>query len=739
MRRTALVYLLQALVVTVGWLRLERPREGGTALLLALVALAPALVQPLRPRIAAAAAAAVAAVWIAFDRYPLRHPGALLSTFGNGFLDFYDVAVPFDPRVHEPMKSTILVAVFAFCLAVALAVAARRTGAAVMILLLGAGWPATLLAGGNAIGRGGLILLGVLVLLAGLTRRSVPRVTLAAAVALALVAAAASTSPAIAKRELVQWQRWDPYTRPDSPVGVGFVWDSQYDGISFPTKKTVVLKISAPQTSLYWRATVLDGFSDGRWIESGPAERPSSGRPDPLLPRRAGDAEHLVKANVTVEALRDTHLVGGSVPVRFDAGPAPLIHPFSGVAILRDGLTRGLTYTVWSYAPQPTPAQLGRSRPRYPALLTRPGGFLDVGRGATAPAFGLPGRERRVLGLLDRPDLRAYGPLAAAARQVAGDVRSPYAAAVGLESWLRSRGGFTYNEHPPLTSVPPLVGFVAQTRSGYCQYFAGAMALMLRYVGVPARVVAGFTSGSYDPAQHVWTVTDHDAHAWVEVWFAGYGWLPFDPTPGRGRLSAPYSAGSPGFLSGASPALARALGLLDPADIALNGNFREPGGFVRRGTSRADIPGAASPTASGSRGGSLLGLLFLVLLGSGAAIVLTKLAARRTRYLTRDPRRIASACRRELSDFLFDQRIDAARSATLHELGRIVGEELSVDPNAFVAAATAARFGPPEGAPVAARRARQELRRLERRMRQRLSAAERTRGALSLRSLGISA
>src|SRR5205807_95039 len=137
-----------------------------------------------------------------------------------------------------------------------------------------------------------------------------------------------------------------------------------------------------------------------------------------------------------------------------------------------------------------------------------------------------------------------------------GGAPSPYAAAVALESWFRTRGGFTYANQPPLSpSAPPLVYFVQRSKAGYCQYFAGAMALMLRYLGIPAREAVGFTSGRY--AHGEWTVTDHDAHAWVEVWFRGQGWLPFDPTPGRGRLSAPYSAGSAHF---DLAALARLLG-----------------------------------------------------------------------------------------------------------------------------------------------------------------------------------
>ena len=75
------------------------------------------------------------------------------------------------------------------------------------------------------------------------------------------------------------------------------------------------------------------------------------------------------------------------------------------------------------------------------------------------------------------------------------------------------------------------------------------MALMLRYLGIPARVAAGFTSGAFDPAspgatEGTWRVNDRNAHAWVEVWFKGYGWLPFDPTPGRGNLGGPYTSSS---------------------------------------------------------------------------------------------------------------------------------------------------------------------------------------------------
>ena len=135
------------------------------------------------------------------------------------------------------------------------------------------------------------------------------------------------------------------------------------------------------------------------------------------------------------------------------------------------------------------------------------------------------------------------------ARRVAGKATTPYDAVLALESWFRQTGGFRYDESPPHVAGQPLLTFVTQTKAGYCQHFAGAMALMLRLLGVPSRVAVGFTSGTRDRGE--WVVTDHDAHAWVEVWFPGQGWIPFDPTPGRGTLGGDYS-----FASGSKAAVA---------------------------------------------------------------------------------------------------------------------------------------------------------------------------------------
>jgi transglutaminase-like putative cysteine protease len=763
-RRTILLYVLAAAVVVGNWLRLESPHRagsGGQALWIALLALAPALVRPLWARLGAGVLAALLAVHSAFglsisDARPFdgRHDffGPLLGRFRDGFLEFYDYRLPIDPATNPRMHAVLLAAVFGFCLALGLAIATRRAVVAVLLLVVGAGWPATLLAGGGELTRGAIVLGAALALFAGLSARGWDGLVRTAATGLAVVlcAVAASSSPAVAKSELLNWQGWDFYTKPQKPVTVSYVWRSSYFGVHFPKKVTTVLSIKAGPASLYWRAATLDDFNGYGWVErvlQAPAASREIPPPDPLLPPPARRGEHVVKEEVTVEALRDRHLVGASLPIGFTYDP----HSLGQVQIGRDGvalapqyLVRGQTYTAYSYAPEPTALDLAGSPAEYPSELADQG-YLDVEPGITAPAFGVPGREARMHQLFaqNRFDrlLQPYVALYAKARKVVGHSTTPYQATIALETWLRRAGGFAYDEHPPEPGDAPLAKFVLDTKRGYCQHYAGAMALMLRFLGIPARVAAGFTSGTYDPAHETWKVTDHDAHTWVEVWFAGYGWLPFDPTPGRGTLTPGYTVSSSkfDFLTARRLLQAAAAVATSPYNFKQDTNFGDRGS----GSPAAEASGAlrrAGPLNGGggsSSHASLLRLLALVLAALAAAIVLVKLALRRTRYLTRDPRRLAAACRRELADFLADQGVAVPASATAAELARTVDEHLGVDARAFVAAVDAARFGPPEDAGAAARLARRELRRLERRLRDRLTRVERTRGLLSLRSLGF--
>ena len=101
---------------------------------------------------------------------------------------------------------------------------------------------------------------------------------------------------------------------------------------------------------------------------------------------------------------------------------------------------------------------------------------------------------------------------------------------------------------PPL-KARTLEGFLFDAKTGYCQQYSGAMALLLRMGGIPARVATGFTSGSLDRRSHEFVVRDLDAHSWVEAWFPIYGWITFDPTPSSApprSQSGDRAAGIPG-------------------------------------------------------------------------------------------------------------------------------------------------------------------------------------------------
>jgi transglutaminase-like putative cysteine protease len=743
MLKTVLLSGLASLVIAVDWLRFEEPRSGGgRPFVLAVLAIAPVLLRPLWVRLVAIAVSALLAAWIAFSvSPPAVWPGGegffgpLGSRFSRGFLDFYDYRLPFDPAGRPRMHGVILIAIFGFTLAVALAIAARKALLAVVIFFVAAGWPATLLAGGNELGRGLAILAVALALLAGMTDRP-SRLALIAAGAVIGGALALSSSPAVAKSAFLDWQHWDPYTRPQKAVSVRYVWDAHYGGVSFPKKKTTVLTIRAPHRSYYWRATVLDRFDGTRWLEDVWPE--SAQQRNKLMPAQARERSNLVPQKVTVAALQDDHVIGASTPVLNDLGEAAA-YEGQGVSRAIGGLHRDQQYTVWSYAPRPTPQELVRVPPSYPRALTKPGSELDLAPGVTAPPFGAPGRDTRLFKPLTGR-LLPYARLYERARQVAGETSSPYAAAVALEAWFRTTGGFTYSEQPGTTpGLPPLVAFVMDTKTGYCQHFAGAMAVMLRLLGIPARVAAGFLPGSYHG--DFWQVTDHEAHTWVEVWFRGYGWLPFDPTPGRGHLGGSYSSTSLGFsVASAAKLLA---GIVKGGEVFGDG---AAGGILahdparRNPRSAGDLPlgiGSRVTPVPGNRAPSLLFFLFLLAAGAAAAVVLLKLGRRKLRYLTRDPRRTAVACARELADFVQDQRVPAEQAATFRELGRTVRDRLGVDASSFAQAATAARYGPPEGARQAAGSARRELRELKRRLRRSLGRYDRVRGLLSVRSLGL--
>ena len=116
------------------------------------------------------------------------------------------------------------------------------------------------------------------------------------------------------------------------------------------------------------------------------------------------------------------------------------------------------------------------------------------------------------------------------AAQITAGSANEYDKAAKIELYLRTHYRYTLDLTGP-RSADPLAYFLFTRRAGHCEYFAAAMTVMLRDLGVPARYVGGFLPGEYNDVGGDWIVRASDAHVWVEVFFPGYGWITFDPTP----------------------------------------------------------------------------------------------------------------------------------------------------------------------------------------------------------------
>ena len=119
------------------------------------------------------------------------------------------------------------------------------------------------------------------------------------------------------------------------------------------------------------------------------------------------------------------------------------------------------------------------------------------------------------------------------AAQIAGSASNNYDKAVAVERYLKTHYGYTL-QLPRSAVADPLANFLFERKQGHCEYFASSMAVMLRTLHIPARVVNGFRSDEFNDVTGYYVVRAKNAHSWVEAYFPGYGWVTFDPTPGGG-------------------------------------------------------------------------------------------------------------------------------------------------------------------------------------------------------------
>ena len=148
----------------------------------------------------------------------------------------------------------------------------------------------------------------------------------------------------------------------------------------------------------------------------------------------------------------------------------------------------------------------------------------DPGRSRAAPPS-----SRDTLLPRDHPSVREL------AQSVAGEFGGPEARADAVERFLRENYTYALNSGVRIHNADPVAWFLLEAREGHCEFFAGSMVVMLRHLGVPARMVAGYSGGNLSPDGDELVVREANAHAWVEAWLgADRGWVAFDPTPAAG-------------------------------------------------------------------------------------------------------------------------------------------------------------------------------------------------------------
>ncbi|MEI7844596.1 MAG: transglutaminase domain-containing protein [Chloroflexota bacterium] len=275
-----------------------------------------------------------------------------------------------------------------------------------------------------------------------------------------------------------------------------------------------------PQTSYprhYWRSLSFDVYTGSGWfssttkmINSAPDEPLYEIPPGYSLLKQDFDLKHgeegnlywsgsLYRSNLPFQAAW-RNPPGQSLPLAVD--------PFRG-ADLYGALNSSAKYSVESLLPVISEEELRAAGRETPDFIQK--------RYVQLPA-SVP---ERVFAL---------------ARDLTSTAESPYAEALALESYLRVNYPYTLDVSTPPLGVDVADYFLFTLKRGYCDYYATAMVVMARSLGLPARLVTGYESGTYDPQRAIYRVTAADAHAWVEIYFPGIGWVEFEPTAGSPAL-----------------------------------------------------------------------------------------------------------------------------------------------------------------------------------------------------------
>ncbi|HWI74607.1 MAG TPA: transglutaminaseTgpA domain-containing protein, partial [Baekduia sp.] len=315
-----------------------------------------------------------------------------------------------------------------------------------------------------------------------------------------------------------------------------FNWNHSYAPLTWPRDGQELARVRA-RGDLYLKTANLEEFDGREWVQS---KSGLGGGDDTQMSFRHPDWMQTIHVDVKGLRSRQFLTAGTTTAVNHSSKGVDEATPGTFAATGKP-LRRGDGYDALVYVPDPSTAELHLAGTEYPyyassklgvKLPSQPGTgpveirFAPWGSGVASTAQGIYGFQQLDpdFELQRSPYARDYD----LAKQIKGASTDPYDYVRKVIA--RVQRDARYTETPPSPGkLEPLDAFLFRDRAGYCQHFAGATALLLRMGGVPARVVAGFSPGSRDGAEHI--IRDLDAHSWVEVYFPHIGWVTFDPTP----------------------------------------------------------------------------------------------------------------------------------------------------------------------------------------------------------------
>ena len=345
----------------------------------------------------------------------------------------------------------------------------------------------------------------------------------------------------------------------------------------------VVLFQASSRVRTYWQVAVLDDLRNGVWVPDAQTERAAQhsgqgGSASSPGPNVTTSGRQLVKSDVTISGLTSRLLPVPPGTFALSGSDAALTNVG---AVATAATVPGEQYSTVSEPPVSDPQTLGDDPVSAdPQELVQANTALPP----LSPSIGL------------------------LARSITNGAEGPLAEAEELANWFRS-GQFHYTLDPPANppGTDPLVSFLTRTRSGTCEQFAGAFVVLARSLGLPSRVVVGFTAGRYSGPGQV-TVTGADAHAWPQVFLGQQaGWVSFEPTPQqpRGDLAAEGVIGQSGVTQPTIPVAPRTAPVPKaPPSVPTTA-------ITRTHDSLSSVPSAGSegPSALGVLGWALLALL----------------------------------------------------------------------------------------------------------------------------------